>query len=69
MTAAVTRVSEHAFAELDLVRIAALVFHFNAASARVLEKADFRFEGKLRQYFKKDGTLLDGLIYARVKEV
>ena len=69
MTAAVKRLSEYSFAELGLIRIAAHVFHFNVASARVLEKAGFQFEGRLRKHYKKDGKIFDGLVYARVSSV
>lgn len=68
MTAAVERLSEYSFSELGLVRISALVFHFNGASARVLEKAGFHCEGRLRNYFKKDGVVFDGLLFAKVRE-
>jgi RimJ/RimL family protein N-acetyltransferase len=67
MTHAVTRVSALAFAELALVRIFAYVFDFNVASVRVLEKAGFELEGRLRKYYcAKDGTFSDALMYARV---
>ena len=67
MTEAVSGFVEWAFPALDLVRIHAGVFARNPASARVLAKAGFECEGRLRaQYFKK-GELLDGLLYARVR--
>ena len=44
------------------------MFAFNLPSARVLEKAGFAFEGRLRQSAYKDGTLIDQLLYARVRE-
>ena len=37
----------------------------NPASARVLEKAGFTFEGCLKNDVLKDGKLLDSLLYAR----
>jgi ribosomal-protein-alanine N-acetyltransferase len=41
------------------------VFANNPASARVLEKAGFTFEGCLKNDVLKDGKLLDSLLYAR----
>ncbi len=50
-----------------LRRLEATVFAPNAASARVLEKAGFRLEGRLRDgYVQRDGTLCDGLLYGRL---
>jgi RimJ/RimL family protein N-acetyltransferase len=48
-----------------LRRISAEVFANNPASARVLEKAGFTFEGCLKNDVLKDGKLLDSLLYAR----
>jgi RimJ/RimL family protein N-acetyltransferase len=39
----------------------------NPASARVLEKAGFTFEGRLKNNVVKDGQVLDSLLYARTK--
>lgn len=50
-----------------LRRLEATVFAPNAASSRVLEKAGFRLEGRLRDgYVQRDGTLCDGLLYGRL---
>jgi RimJ/RimL family protein N-acetyltransferase len=51
----------------ELVRIQAAVFAWNPASMRVLEKAGFEREGVLRQSVWKDGTLLDSVLYARLR--
>ena len=59
MTKAVARYVDYAFAELDVVRITAEVFDWNEASARVLQKAGFTQEGRLRKHREKDGTLVD----------
>jgi RimJ/RimL family protein N-acetyltransferase len=67
MVAAVNAVVEYAFAELDLVRIHAGVFATNARSARVLEKAGFELEGRLRNAVCKHGELIDELVYARLR--
>jgi hypothetical protein len=40
----------------------------NPASARVLEKAGFVFEGCLKNNVIKDGKLLDSLLYAKTRQ-
>ena len=51
-----------------LRRIEARVFERNVASARVLEKAGFRLEGRLeKSYVERDGTPCDEFVYARLK--
>lgn len=49
-----------------LARIQAGVFEGNPASVRVLEKAGYQFEGRLRKSIVKNGGLLDRLMYARL---
>jgi RimJ/RimL family protein N-acetyltransferase len=66
-TAAVRAVTEHALAAHGLVRVFALPFAHNRASARVLEKAGFALEGVLRSSAIKDGRVLDQLLYARIR--
>ena len=66
MTEAVKKVTEFGFKEFKLARIYASVFHFNKGSARVLEKAGFQFEGDLQKYYKKEGKIFDGKLYAKV---
>jgi ribosomal-protein-alanine N-acetyltransferase len=66
-TAAVRAVTEHAMSAHDLVRVFALPFAHNRASARVLEKAGFALEGVLRSSAIKDGRILDQLLYARIR--
>jgi ribosomal-protein-alanine N-acetyltransferase len=55
------------FREFPASRIYAEVFANNLASARVLEKAGFVFEGRLKNNVFKDGQLLDSVLYARTK--
>jgi len=57
-----------ALERFNLARMHAHVFAFNGASARVLEKAGFALEGRLRHSAFKDGTLIDQLLYARVRQ-
>ena len=65
MTQAVTAVTDFCFENFLLRRISAEVFANNPASARVLEKAGFTFEGCLKSDVLKDGKVLDSLLYAR----
>lgn len=67
MSPAVRAVTEYGLEALGLYRIYALVFEWNPASVRVLEKAGFSLEGRMRQAAIKDGRILDQLIYARVR--
>ena len=55
---------EELFPIADLRRLEAAVFSSNPASARVLEKAGFTLEGRLRAAVVKDGVILDALVYA-----
>jgi [ribosomal protein S5]-alanine N-acetyltransferase len=66
MTEAVTAVTDFCFENFQLRRISAEVFSNNPASARVLEKAGFSFEGRLKNHVLKEGKLLDSLLYARI---
>jgi RimJ/RimL family protein N-acetyltransferase len=68
MTAAVTRFVAYAFAELDVVRLTAEVFAGNTASIRVLQKAGFTREGRLRRHRKKNGDLVDVLYFGLLRE-
>ena len=69
MTEAVSAVTGWLFdAHPDVVRVWAGVFAWNPASARVLEKAGYTFEARLRKSVFKDGQLGDKLIYARLRD-
>ena len=67
MTEVVTAVTDFCVDNFPLRRIFAEVFANNPASARVLEKAGFTFEGRLKNNVVKDGQVLDSLLYARTK--
>jgi RimJ/RimL family protein N-acetyltransferase len=67
-TEALIGVTDHAFANYDLCRLYAHVFDWNGASARVLEKAGYAFEGRLRKSATKDGKTIDQLMYAMIRE-
>ena len=67
MTEAVAAFTDFCFEEFQLRRVYAEPFANNPASARVLEKAGFAFEGRLKNNVLKNGELLDSLLYARTK--
>jgi [ribosomal protein S5]-alanine N-acetyltransferase len=66
-TIALKAVSEYAFATFDLRRLQATVYEWNPAAARVLEKAGFTFEARLRNYIFKDNRVVDALMYVRLR--
>jgi len=67
-TIAVKAVTRYAFATFDLRRIQAMVYEWNPASARVLEKAGYTLEGRLRNFVLKDGRVGGALMYARLPD-
>lgn len=69
MTEAVKCVTAYAIDDLKLDRIYAQPYSTNPASARVLEKAGFTFEGILRSSVIKDGNRLDQHLYSFVGAV
>jgi len=69
MTSALAAVTAHAFGKHpELRRIYAVPFGGNGASLRVLEKAGYRLEGRMRQSAIKDGTVIDQLLYATIRD-
>lgn len=68
VTEALRLVTAHAFGSFNLLRLFALPFADNLASARVLEKAGYAREGTLRSSSVKYGTPRDQLIYARIND-
>ena len=67
MTEAVKLITDHAFEHLNLNRIFAQPYDRNQASMRVLEKAGFQFEGRLKGNAYKADEILDQLLYAKLK--
>jgi RimJ/RimL family protein N-acetyltransferase len=67
-TEAVRAMTDFAFSRFELCRLSAGVFEGNGASMRVLEKAGFACEGRLRKSVTKDGRTLDLLLYGIVRE-
>ncbi|MCM1157565.1 MAG: GNAT family N-acetyltransferase [Bacteroidales bacterium] len=69
MTEAVKQICDYVFAKSDIIRIYAEPFAYNTASCRVLEKADFQYEGTLRNNAVKNGKVIDMKMYAKLKEL
>ena len=67
-TRALRAMTGYAFENLDLVRLYATVFEWNPASARVLEKAGFTLEARLKKSVIKDGQVIDEFLYALVRK-
>ena len=66
-TSAVIAITEYAFGTFQLQRLQAMVYQWNPASARVLEKAGYTLEGRLRNHIFKDNRIGDALMYARLR--
>jgi RimJ/RimL family protein N-acetyltransferase len=56
------------FEELDVTRVFGMLHPDNPASAMVMERAGFRFEGHMRKSFWLDGEVSDDWIYGMVRE-
>jgi RimJ/RimL family protein N-acetyltransferase len=69
MSAVVPAFVNYSFDEFSLKQIFAAAYSNNPASARVLEKAGFVFEGRLRKNVIKDVQILDSLLYAKTMEI
>jgi RimJ/RimL family protein N-acetyltransferase len=67
MTEVVRAVVSYCLDQFPLHRIYAEAYANNPASARVLEKAGFIFEGRLRKNIVKDGQILDSLLFGKTK--
>jgi len=63
-TEALVALTEYAVATHGLTRVFAVPFAWNTASCRVLEKAGYVLEGRLRRSAVKDGVITDQLQYA-----
>lgn len=62
-----TEVLKYAFQKLDLHRIEAYVETKNTASARTLEKLDFRHEGRMTNCEINNGEFISLDVYAKLK--
>lgn len=68
VTAAVRSMTKYAFEHLGLLRVYALPFTHNPASARVLEKAGFVKEGELRYAAIKAGQPVHMIMFAKTRD-
>ena len=59
--------TRYAFAAYELERLFAVPLAANTASCRVLEKAGYRLEGRMRRSAVKDGVVQDQALYAIVR--
>lgn len=66
---AVRALSDWGFQTFGLLRIHAYVFENNAASVRVLEKAGFELEGRMRSAVLKNGRVMDQLLYGKLAPI
>lgn len=64
MTKAINQMVVYGFDNLDIVRIFARIYGTNNASQKVIEKANFKLEGKFEKTIYKNNEFLDELIYA-----
>lgn len=67
-TRAVSALMEYAFKSFDLVRLEAVVYEWNPASMRVLEKAGFSLESRMRKSVAKDGQTIDAFRYVLIRD-
>jgi RimJ/RimL family protein N-acetyltransferase len=58
---------DYCFKEFSLKRMFAMPHSRNPASVRVLEKAGFVLDGRLRKNVVKEGQILDSLLYAKTR--
>jgi len=68
VTEAVSATVEYGFANFDIARIFAGVLEWNKGSMRVLEKAGFQFEARMRKAVTKDGHTMDDFVYALIRD-
>ena len=66
-SSAVTLFTDWLFEGAQFERLEALVLEGNTGSMKVLEKADFQFEGKQIKAFKKDGVFYNDYLFAKIK--
>ena len=67
-TRAMRAMTDAAFATFDLARLEALVFEWNIPSTRVLEKAGYTQEARMKKRITKEGRTVDCFLYALIRE-
>jgi RimJ/RimL family protein N-acetyltransferase len=68
VTEAVRAVTDYAFDTFDICRVYAGVFEWNPGSMKVLEKAGYEFECRMKKSATKDGQTIDELIYVMIRD-
>jgi RimJ/RimL family protein N-acetyltransferase len=68
MSKAIQEIVEYGFQTFDIVRVFARPFSANLKSQRVLEKAGFELEARLKKALFKNGEFMDELIYAKLND-
>ena len=68
MPRAIRVFADYLFREHQLHKVTATTYPFNPSSARALEKAGFRFEGRLREHVRsrKGDEYFDSLVYGLI---
>ncbi len=66
-TEAVKVMTDYAFSHFDLCRLSAPVLEWNKPSMRVLEKAGYSLEARLRSAVTKDDKTIDLLLYSLIR--
>ena len=64
MTSAIRQLCRILFDTTDILRIYAEPFAYNTGSRRALEKAGFRYEGKMKNNAVKNGKVVDMALYS-----
>jgi ribosomal-protein-alanine N-acetyltransferase len=67
MSEALNAVREHAFAQLDISRLEAACLPENAASRRLLERCQFKYEGVAQAYLQINGRWRNHVLYAALR--
>jgi len=67
MAEALGALREHAFSQLDLSRLEAACLPDNAASRRLLERCQFKYEGVAQAYLQIDGRWRNHVLYAALR--
>ena len=63
---AVNLITKYAFEKLGIVRIFSIVFEYNVASQRVLEKCGFEKEAIFKKSINKKGIIYDEIRYSKI---
>lgn len=65
---AIAKLSEHVFANTDIVRLYAEIFSPNSSSMKAISKAGFHLESINKKAVFKNGKFLDQHVYCKLKQ-